>query len=438
MAKHFFFAYFQFTENVLRLCDLPLLSLKSLKIGTFIYLNPLYRHYAVDRVVREMEMQEYQGFGRTLVALISSTSSKLGELQLSQWQFWEDAEPFLPKLGCPNLKRLELELSTTSLAGVNNLGAFLRNQPPLKELSIEFGGRAMRVREEEGTKLRILHLLKTEGGPFTRLKEEFLLKLLILGDFRSLVELYSKIDEIWEEDFMRTISCPNLKRLEISTNMTGTTNVREFLKNQPPLEHLFVEIVDGSNGARWLTLCKGKESNLKIMHLCSNAKNSPEDSLTVDWDFIASLEKKSLPDFTANLVEVHITIASYWELNLMKDFQCSRLKRLELKSTPKGLNNVCGFLQNAPPLIELSIKFNEVFDVKVLKIIEQRGAHLKKLHLTAKSFREDGRKVLVNWGFLSELKTLEDFSIARPFKRPEQREARVDSRYYYNHENLTR
>lgn len=126
------------------------------------------------------------------------------------------------------------------------------------------------------------------------------------------------------------------------------------------------------------------------------------------------------------LKELHLHIENVWENNAMQGIICPHLKRLELTSTDVGNPNVCTFLNNQPPLEELTVRIREEFSTKILSILGgKKGANLKKLHLTAKRFKvideegvvgggEDHAKC-IDWSFLSRLGQLVDFSFTRPY-----------------------
>ncbi|ODN02820.1 F-box/LRR-repeat protein 3 [Orchesella cincta] len=100
--------------------------------------------------------------------------------------------------------------------------------------------------------------------------------------------------KVWTFDEMKGIRCPKLKRLTLSANDgKEAKTVETFLKNQPPLEELFLEMNSGIPVSILQTL-QGMLSRLKKLHL--KTKQFTGTTGPVDWKFLESMEE--LRDFS--------------------------------------------------------------------------------------------------------------------------------------------
>ncbi|CAL8096769.1 unnamed protein product [Orchesella dallaii] len=100
--------------------------------------------------------------------------------------------------------------------------------------------------------------------------------------------------KVWSFEEMQGIRCPKLKRLTISANGGDKDKkiVETFLKNQPPLEELSLEISDGFP-VSILRALQGRLSKVKKFHL--KTKFFVGFTGAVDWTFLESMGE--LKDF---------------------------------------------------------------------------------------------------------------------------------------------
>lgn len=99
---------------------------------------------------------------------------------------------------------------------------------------------------------------------------------------------------VWKYDEMKVIRCPKLKSLTLSANgqEKDAKIVQTFLKNQPPLEELVIEMKE-EFPIGLLLVMQGMLVKMKKLHL--KAKQFSETSQPVDWRFLETMNE--LKDF---------------------------------------------------------------------------------------------------------------------------------------------
>lgn len=106
------------------------------------------------------------------------------------------------------------------------------------------------------------------------------------------------MSEVWKLEIMKTVHCPNLKRLAITSYGAQAECVALFLTNQPHLEHLCLSTKD-KFCTSLLTVLRGKCAKLKSLSLKGNmfiepGRTVPEfpahpAPVRINWDFLSGL-----------------------------------------------------------------------------------------------------------------------------------------------------